>query len=102
MLEADIELAEQDVGRIRDGQTVQLKARALPFQEFETRVARIAPSAESGELQSSVQVVCQLAGGQQSLKPGMTGYARIYTDRCSLGKIAVDRVMRYLRTEFWW
>ncbi len=72
------------------------------FETFETKLARIAPSAEPGELQSSVQVVCQLDGGHQSLKPGMTGYARVYTDRCSLGKIAVDRVMRYLRTEFWW
>ena len=102
VLEADIELAEQDIGRVRDGQLVQLKARALPFATFDTRVTRIAPSAEPGELQSSVQVICQLAGGHQSLRSGMTGYARVYTDRCSLGKIAVDRVMRYLRTEFWW
>ncbi len=102
LLEADIELAEQDVGRVRDGQLVQLKARALPFETFETKVARIASSAEPGELQSSVKVVCRLDGGKQSLRPGMTGYARVYTDRCSLGKFAVDRVMRYLRTEFWW
>jgi len=50
MLETDIELAEQDVGRVRDGQTVKLKARALPFETFKTKVARIAPSAEPGEL----------------------------------------------------
>jgi hypothetical protein len=32
----------------------------------------------------------------------MTGYARIYTARCSLGEYTITRILRYLRTEFWW
>ncbi len=102
VLEADIELAEQDVGRVRDGQLVQLKARALPFETFETKVSRIAPAAEPDELQSTVNVVCRLDADEQSLKPGMTGYARIYTGRCSLGEFTVHRILRFVRTEFWW
>jgi hypothetical protein len=32
----------------------------------------------------------------------MTGYARIYCGRASFARIIVDRVLRFLRTEFWW
>ena len=31
----------------------------------------------------------------------MTGYARISCGRRPLGAILVDRVLRFLRTEFW-
>ena len=37
-----------------------------------------------------------------ALKPGMTGYARVDTGRRPVGAILADRLMRYLRTEFWW
>jgi hypothetical protein len=32
----------------------------------------------------------------------MTSYARIYTGRRSLGEVLFDRVLGYVRTEFWW
>ena len=47
----------------------------------------------TGQMQGR-SLVCQLDGGNQSLRPGMTGYARIHTGRRSLSMIAVDRVLR--------
>src|SRR5207302_1216182 len=44
-LEAEIALAEQDAERVRTGQPVTLKARALPFRTFGGLVDRIAPVA---------------------------------------------------------
>ena len=32
----------------------------------------------------------------------MTGYARIYCDPQPIGRIALDKVLRFVRTEFWW
>jgi hypothetical protein len=32
----------------------------------------------------------------------MTGYGRIYDGQRAIGEILADRVLRYLRTEFWW
>jgi hypothetical protein len=32
----------------------------------------------------------------------MTGHARIVTGRRAPGRIFLARVLRYLRTEFWW
>jgi multidrug efflux pump subunit AcrA (membrane-fusion protein) len=101
-LEAEITLAEHDAERVRAGQPVALKARALPFRVFRGQVDRIAPVAVPGEVQSTLTVYCRLEEEAPELRPGMTGYARISTGRRSLGEIVADRVLRVLRTEFWW
>jgi multidrug efflux pump subunit AcrA (membrane-fusion protein) len=102
VLEVEITLTEQDVARVQPGQVIALKARAVPFETYTSEVARIAPAAGRGEAQSHVIVYCRLAEGGGALQPGMSGYARVYTGRRSLGAIALDRALRYIRTEFWW
>jgi multidrug resistance efflux pump len=115
-LEAEIALAEQDAVRVRPGQRVELKARALPFETRTAQVDRIATAAERGDAQSTVTVYCRVpsplsprrrgVGGEGEAAPGlrseMTGYARIYTGRRRVGEILIDRVLRFIRTEFWW
>ncbi len=44
LLEAEIAIPEQEAARVQPGQTVELKARALPFDTFMTQVDRIAPA----------------------------------------------------------
>jgi multidrug efflux pump subunit AcrA (membrane-fusion protein) len=102
VLEAEVTLPEQDVARVRPGQAVELKARALPFETFRTEVDRIAPAAGKGDAQSNVTVYCRLENQGAGLRPGMSGHARIATGSRSPGLILVDRALRYLRTEFWW
>ena len=112
-MEVEIALAEQEVARIREGQKVRLKARSAPFETFQTQVARIAPAADVGEaasfagdVQSSasrnVTIYCRLDNGSAVLKPGMTGYARVYTGPRPIGAVLLHRLMRFIRTEFWW
>jgi multidrug resistance efflux pump len=117
-LEAEVVLAEQDVAAVQPGQAVALKPRALPYTVVQAHVDRIAPAAArpeaagsgtttvtvagKGEVQSNVIVYCRLDGVTTELRPGMTGYARVYTGQRSVGGILVDRALRYLRTEFWW
>ena len=62
VLEFRLTVTEQDLSRVRLGQTVLLKTRALPFETFTARVDHIAPSAETeeGAAQSSVTVCCTL------------------------------------------
>jgi putative peptide zinc metalloprotease protein len=102
VLEAEVTLPEQDVARVRPGQAVELKARALPFETFRTAVDRIAPAAGKGDAQSSVTVYCRLENQGADLRPGMSGHARIATGSRAPGLILIDRALRYLRTEFWW
>ena len=102
VLEVEIALDEQELARVCPGQRVELKARVLPFQTFQAKVDRIAPCAVPGDVQSTVTVYCRLENADPELRPGMTGYARIYCGRRPLGEILAERALRFLRTEFWW
>lgn len=101
-MEAEVTLAEQDVARVRAGQAVQLKPRASPFEGCSATVDRIAPAAAKGEGQSNLTVYCRLDTACPELRPGMTGYARIYTGQRPIGAVLLDWVVRCLRPEFWW
>jgi multidrug resistance efflux pump len=101
-LEVEITLAEQDVTRVRPGQAVALRARASPFETFDAEVERVATVADRGELESTVTVYACFREGSSGLKSQMTGYARVYTGSRPIAWIVADRVLRWLRTEFWW
>jgi hypothetical protein len=66
------------------------------------QVDRIAPAAGRDDVQSTVTVYCRLEDCPEGLRPGMTGYGRIYTGRRPVGAILLDRALRWLRTECWW
>ena len=101
-VELEIALSEQDVARVRPGQAVRLKARALPYETFTTVVDRVAASGVRLEAQSSVTVYGRLDHAPDELRTEMTGYARIETGRRPIGAILIDRMLRFVRTEFWW
>jgi multidrug resistance efflux pump len=101
-LEAEIALSEEDVARVEYGQPVELKVRALPFDRFTARVDRIAPAAARNEAHSTVTLTCRLEHAAAELRPGMTGHARVFTGRHCVGRVLLERGMRFLRTEFWW
>ena len=117
-LEAEIVVLEQDALRLRPGQPIQLKARALPFHSFESTVERIASStvrspapdtpppsnanANAAAAPATLVVYCRLKGLNYGLETGMTGYARISNGQRPIGSIFYDRALRLLRTEFWW
>ena len=65
-----------------------------------TRIAPLAATEENA--QSTVVVHCAMNETAPVLRTSMSGYARIYTGRRSVGGIILDRAMRLLRTEFWW
>jgi len=90
------------VARVRPGQAVALRARALPFETLRARVDRMAPAAGRGDVQTTVAIYCRLDDCPPGLRPGMTGYGRIYTGPRPVGRIALDRALRWLRTECWW
>jgi len=49
-----------------------------------------------------VTLYCRLGNEGPDLRPGMTGQARVFTGRRSVGEVLLDRGLRLLRTEFWW
>ncbi len=104
-MEAEIFLEEQEVAPVRPGQKVQLKVRALPFETLEAEVERIAPVAvkfDKIEPQGTVTVTCRLTSSSPDLRPGMSGYARVYCGTRPLSANVLRGLFRYFRTEFWW
>ena len=105
-IRVEISLPEQSVRLVKDQDQVFLKARALPYETFASRVDRIAPSAtadatETVSQTSQVLVTTYIKSSDQRLRPGMTGYARIQCDPKPLGIILYDWALSYIRTEFW-
>src|SRR5262249_46064232 len=76
-LEAEVTLPEDEAAGVEEGQTVQLKARALPFKKFKTVVDRKAPRATVAEkqVQGTITGYCHLSESDQELLPGMTCFA---------------------------
>lgn len=103
-LNVEITISEESAHGISPGQTIQLKARALPFDCFTARVSKVAPSAimATGQQQSRLIVYCEVENDDGKLKPGMTGFARIQRGTHSMAQWGVTQCLRYLRTEFWW
>jgi biotin carboxyl carrier protein len=103
-LEAELALTEQEVSGVEPGQSVELKARALPFQTFRARVERVSPRAEKeqGALEGKIIVYCTLEGGDSRLLAGMTGMARVFRGEQPIATVMTTKAMKYLRTEFWW
>ncbi len=99
---AEVQLDEQAARRVRDEQTAVLKPRSLPLERVPARVRRVAVAAEPGEENSRIVVDCAPDAPAPLLRPGLSGYARIDTGRRPAGAILVDRVLRHLRTEYWW
>lgn len=70
-LEVLAEVPEVDVGRIRQGQSVEIVADAYPDQVYQGRVRRIAPEAVVEENVTSFQVRVDIATGRDKLRSGM-------------------------------
>jgi len=74
---AEIKVPEADVGLIRVGEQVRLKAWAWPEEEHIGVVSAIAPVAETKEFGQVVRIRTSLPNENGLFRPGMTGYAKI-------------------------
>jgi multidrug efflux pump subunit AcrA (membrane-fusion protein) len=97
-----IQVPEREIGSLRLGQPVRLKARAFPGQIFRGQVRRIGGSAEadaSGQPTYRIELTIENPDGQ--LMPGMTAFARIDVARWSVGRVLMYTVGSLLRPELW-
>lgn len=109
---AEIAVSEATVLKVEPGQAIDLRARGMPLKTIHSKVDRAAPRAAPANplnatnvpvvaLPGNVTVYCSLSQADAQLLSGMTGYARIYTKKTTVGRFVLDRMIRYLRTELW-
>lgn len=72
-IEAELNVPEREIVRIRKGQSARVRIDALPDESFSGEVVRVAP--EVDPTSGTFRVTVALANTEQQLKPGM--FARI-------------------------
>jgi multidrug efflux pump subunit AcrA (membrane-fusion protein) len=99
----EIIVSEKEIGEVRPGQQVVLKARAYPEMNFFGTVKAISPSAsDSGGPDRRVfRVRVELDRNNDLLRPEMTGNAKIFSGERSMLQLFTRRVVRYVRVESW-
>lgn len=102
VMETEIAVPEKEVAEVRLGQKVKIKAKGFPSKSFYGVVTAIGQKADPGDKQNYVKVRSNMANPGGLLKPGMTGRAKIYCKNSSPLRILFRRIVRSVRTEFWW
>ena len=101
---AEIAISETEIADVRPGQKVVLKARAFPDRRFVGTVTSIASrvtAPDQARPERTITVATELENPSLSLKPLMTGKARIYCGQRRTFDLVTRRLARYLRVEFW-
>lgn len=98
----EIPVSEKEVGDVKVGFPVRLKANAYPTKEFDGRVTQISNVADPQNNNiRAVMVRSEIDNPEFLLKPDMTGYAKIYCGQRTIGELVTRRMVRFIRTEFW-
>lgn len=100
----EIAVPELNIGDVRTGEPVRLKARAFPGETFEGIVTAIAPATESSDRASGskvVRVTTEIDNAGDRLKSDMTGYARIEVGDQPLIAVLLHDLVSMIRVEFW-
>lgn len=100
-IEVVVAVPEENIDVLSIGQRVVLKVSGYPAREFDGTVVHIRQSASPGENENTFDATCLISNPERILKPGMTGYAKIYCGKMSLGGKLVRKILRFFRIEFW-
>jgi hypothetical protein len=97
-----IQVPERELGDVRVGHPVRLRARAYPDQVFHGIVSKIGGESEPDQYgQATYRVELTIENGEGLLRPGMTAFARIDFGRQAIGRILIHKIKQALRPEMW-
>ena len=101
-LELELGVEQQDILRIRPGQSVRLRVDALPQRTFSgtvTSVAQLPVTGHDGEVRFPVRAV--IPNEEGLLKPEMIAHARVLTDPASAATRLLRGPVRWARMAWW-
>ena len=100
-LQAEISLPEADVGLVKVGDDVRLRPWANEDREIAGKVTSIAPAAQTKSYGTIVRVGASIPNPDDSLRPAMTGYAKIDGEDMRVWEAFLRKIIRIVRVEFW-
>jgi multidrug resistance efflux pump len=99
---ARIRASESEIGDLRAGNPVRLKAGAYPDRVFRGSVAKIGGESETDQNNQVIyRVELVIENTDDLLRPGMTAFARIDFGRRMIGAILLHKLKQALRPELW-
>ena len=96
-----VDVDESDIANILPGQTGELALAAVPDRALKFTTRRIVPFAASNDSRNYFEVEAALDDQGTSLRPGLSGVARIYVGRRTLWWIGTHRLQNWLRLLLW-
>jgi len=100
-LEAQIDVPEADIGEVKVGNKVRLRPWSNDDREIVGSVTEIAPAAQARPYGTVVRVRAFIPNDAASLRPAMTGYAKIDGEDIRVWEAFLGRIVRIFRVEFW-
>jgi len=97
----EIAVSESDIGLVKIGQEIWLKANAFPERKFVGKVTRISPQASLEQDERVFIVRGEIENSDQALRTGMLGRAKILTGSHSVGYVLFRDPARWLRKKVW-
>ncbi len=103
VLVAGIDVPEEDISGVSIGSEVTLYTWSYPGREFQGKVTAIAPVAsdDNPQKRSVVRVRTEIPNPDGTLKPKMTGYAKITIEHRPVWDVLFRPFLRWLRIEVW-
>jgi putative peptide zinc metalloprotease protein len=98
---AQIEVPESDIGFIKVGSPVRLRANAFYDQVFEGKVELIDRNVTDKSFNKVVMVVAAIDNVDGHLKTGMTGYAKIEAGTMPVWKAFSQALLRFFSVQVW-
>ena len=96
-----IKASEKHLDVLKEEQNVKLKVKSYPFSSFWGKVFKISQQAKKDRAKNIFRVTCKIENEDRLLKPGMSGYAKIYCGKRSIFNLLTRRIVSYLRVEVW-
>ncbi len=96
-----IDVAEEDIGYVRDKAKVRVRFPTYSEEDIEGIVTLIGPTVTEGSAGSVLQITAQIDNQDGKLKSGMEGYAKISCGSLPVWKVLSLGVIRFFNIEAW-
>ncbi len=100
-LEAQIDVPEADIGLVKVGDEVHARPWSDENLDLTGKVTDIAPTAQMRPYGMVVRVRASIPSDEASLRPSITGYAKIDGGNVRVWEAFLGRIVRLVRIEMW-
>jgi putative peptide zinc metalloprotease protein len=97
----ELEIPEYDAGEIPVGAQAEVRMLAYPNQPLMGKVLAVEPASSEESYGRVLKAMIQVTDTKKNLRPGMSGYGKVYTGKKPLIALLTSPLVRFLEIEFW-